>query len=80
MNRISRNQSRYVNFVSSNPGCCIADVDRACRHNPQAGHRWVYDGVSRLIHRGLLKAYRDGSRKMLYTPEAYAAMSASLAS
>ena len=73
-NRMSSNQARYICFVADHPGCCVADVNRRCRHNPQAGHKWVYDGVARLVRRGLLKARYSGNRKLLYTPEAYPVM------
>lgn len=53
--RISANQARYIAFVAANPGCSTADVDRACRWNSRAGHKWVYDGVNRLVRRGLVK-------------------------
>lgn len=59
-------QREYLHFVREHPGCCVADVDRACRYNPQAGHKWVYDGVSRLVRRCVLVAVKDGARKRLY--------------
>ncbi len=52
--QMSLNQHAYLAYVREHPGCCIADVDRACRVNPNAGHRWVYDGVDRLIRHGVL--------------------------
>jgi len=55
MARMSSNQTAYVRFVAANPGCSTADVDRACRWNPRAGHKWVYDGINRLLRRGLLR-------------------------
>ena len=68
--RISGHQARYIEYVEAHPGCSVADVDRACRCNPRAGHRWVYDGVSRLVRRGLLRAVRVGARKCLFVPGA----------
>lgn len=63
--RISRNQARYIAYVSTHPGCSIADVDRACRRNPRAGHKWVYDGVNRLIGRGIMLRAWIGGRTSL---------------
>jgi hypothetical protein len=65
--RMSIYQASYVEYVAANPGCCIADVDRACRMNPLAGHRWVYDGVARLRKRGILRSeIGPGGRVLLY--------------
>ena len=63
--RMSYNQRLYVEFVRQNPGCTIAAVNRACKHNPLAGHKWVYDGVARLVRRGILVATGSKSRKSL---------------
>ncbi len=63
---MSYNQSRYLEYVADHPGCCVADVDRACRRNPQAGHQWVYDGIARLIKQQALRAEFKGSRKTLF--------------
>ena len=52
--RVSFEQLAYLHFVRENPGCCISDVDRACRRNPSAGHYWIYASVRRLRRRGLL--------------------------
>lgn len=61
---ISPYQKNYLKFIKNNPGVSTADVNRACKVNPQAGHMWVYDGVKRLIRRGMLcrGELRDGSR------------------
>lgn len=64
---MSGNQACYVRYVTEHPGTSIAAVDRACRRNPQAGHKWVYDGVNRLIRRGVLRAERGGRAVKLYT-------------
>lgn len=64
--RISTNQSRYISYISANQGCSIADVDRACRRNPLAGHKWVYDGVNRLIRRGLVYRTYVSGRTVLW--------------
>jgi hypothetical protein len=66
--RMSANQRRYLEYVMEHQGCCIADVNAACRRNPQAGHRWVYDGVARLVKRGILLSERDGAKTRLFTP------------
>jgi hypothetical protein len=55
MNGMSHGQRAYVEYVRRHPGCCAADVDRACRWNPQAGHKWIYDSVGRLLRRGFLR-------------------------
>jgi len=64
--QMSNAQHIYARYVASHPGCTIADVDRACRRNPLAGHRWVYDGVHRLIRQGVLEDRRNGHRTSLY--------------
>lgn len=63
---ISQYQKNYLQFIQNNPGASTADVNRACKHNPKAGHKWVYDGVRRLIKRGFLRRgeLRDESRGM----------------
>lgn len=67
--QMSAAQHGYVAYVAAHPGCSIADVDRACRRNPQAGHKWVYDGVNRLVsHRVLRKEWHFG-RAALYVVE-----------
>jgi hypothetical protein len=43
-----------LQFVAKNPGCCIGDVDRACRRDGGAGHFWIYASIRRLRKRGLL--------------------------
>lgn len=63
---MSYHQKRYREYIDKHPGCCIADVVRACMINPRAGHRWVYDGVHRLIKRGIVKAERKRGRVYLY--------------
>jgi hypothetical protein len=63
--QMSAAQHAYAAYVAQHPGCCVAEVDRACRRNPRAGHRWVYDGVSRLIRHGVLAAHYRGNRKLL---------------
>jgi hypothetical protein len=52
--KTSQNQKTYLAYIWNNPGCSTADVVRACKRNPKAGHRWIYDSVDRLLHRGLL--------------------------
>lgn len=68
-NRISPNQRSYLEFIAraddTGREVCIADVDRACRRNPNAGHKWVYDGVGRLVRRGFVHVEQRGPRKIL---------------
>ena len=52
--RVSFAQLEYLQFVQRNPGCCIGDVDRACRRDRSAGHYWIYASIRRLRKRGLL--------------------------
>ena len=67
--RVSFAQMRYIQHVAANPGCCIADVHRACRRTAEAGHYWVYSSVRRLIRRGLLCATPGpGNRVTLRVP------------
>lgn len=56
-NNISTNQAAYLRFIAAHPGCTTADVDRACRYNARAGHKWVYDGVGRLMRRGFVQRF-----------------------
>ena len=65
MKRTSRNQKMYIEFIVRNPGCSISDVDRACRINRRAGHKWIYDSVNRLIRRRLVDRTYDGQRTVL---------------
>lgn len=67
--RASAAQRTYVQYIAAHPGCYVAEVDRACRRNPAAGHKWVYDGVSRLVRRGILRAEWRGPRKCLWVAE-----------
>lgn len=48
---------RAYSYIGANPGCCIADVDRACR-TARAGHRWMYASVGRLVKAGLVRRER----------------------
>jgi hypothetical protein len=64
--RMSGHQVRYLAYIEQHPGCSIADVDRACRQNPTAGHKWVYDGVGRLVTRGIVRREPGGNRWALY--------------
>lgn len=41
-------------FVQKNPGCCIGDVNRACRRDSTAGHYWIYASVRRFSVRNLV--------------------------
>lgn len=52
--RVSENQRSYLRFIADHPGTTKAAVGSACRRNPLAGHRHVYDGVTRLQRRGLV--------------------------
>lgn len=73
--QMSGHQERYVAFVRANPGCSVADVERACKANPQAGHKWVYDGVGRLIRQGVLRSARGaGNRCALFVTDAAEAL------
>lgn len=54
-NYTSGHQKRYLAFIAANPGCTAADVTRACKVNPNAGHAHIYDGIRRLIRRGYLR-------------------------
>lgn len=56
--QMSNHQHRYLNYVAANPGCSIADVVRACRWNPNAGKKWIYEGVHRLARQGVLRLVR----------------------
>ncbi len=67
--RLSIHQQRYINYVRDHPYCCAADINRHCKSNPQAGHRWVYNGVKRLVRRGLLIATCQGSKVLLRLPD-----------
>ena len=64
--QMSGHQRRYADFIAANPGCSIADIDRACRVNRQAGHKWVYDGVNRLVARGVITKQRATNKTKLY--------------
>ena len=67
--RVSFRQADYLAYVLGHAGCCVADVDRACRQNSCAGHTWVYASVRRLVRRGLLLASPGpGNRVMLRVP------------
>jgi hypothetical protein len=66
MPRLSAHQRRYIAYVQANPGCSIADVARACKLNPQAGHKWVYDGVGRLLRRGVLVDRSPNTQRGVY--------------
>ena len=64
-NRISSNQAVYLSYIHNNPGCSTADVVRACKWNPRAGHKWIYDSVTRLYRRGFVEyvEVREASRR-----------------
>lgn len=47
-------QESYLKYVKDNPGCCIADVYRACTVRPGTGYGRIHAGVQRLLNRGLL--------------------------
>ena len=67
--RVSFAQLEYLQFVAKNPGCCIADVDRACRVDSTAGHFWIYASIRRLRKRGLLYSEPGpGGRVILRLP------------
>jgi hypothetical protein len=67
--RVSFAQMEYLQYVGAHPGCCVADVDRACRHDRNAGHYWVYASVRRLVRRGLLSSEPEpGGRVVLRLP------------
>lgn len=68
--RVSINQQNYLAYIAAHPGCCTMDVVRACRYNPQAGHKWIYDGVRRLIRRGFLRTEQGkGNRAALFVAQ-----------
>lgn len=70
MKRMSHYQKAYVEYISKHPGCSKADVDRACRVNPMAGHCHVYDGVTRLVRRGIIIQQKgEGNRCALYVAD-----------
>lgn len=52
--QMSEHQERYIDFIKEYPGCSMADVTRACKSNPNAGHKWVYDGIHRLELQGMV--------------------------
>lgn len=65
--RLSSYQQSYIRYIESHPGCSIADVVRACRVNPYAGHKWVYDGVQRLMNHAIVDGLPGrGNRYALY--------------
>ena len=66
--KLSANQHAIVAYIHDNPGCSKADVDRAVRRNPHAGHRHVYDSINRLIRRGIVED-RGSNRCQLYLPQ-----------
>jgi len=67
--RVSFAQLEYLQFVAQHPGCCIADVDRACRRDRTAGHFWIYASIRRLRKRGLLYSEPGpGGRVILRLP------------
>ena len=59
-------QHDYLRYIAAHPGCCAAEVDRACRCNPVAGHRWVYEGIRRLAENGALLREKAGAKFLLY--------------
>ncbi len=66
--QMSGNQIAYLAYISDHPGCCIMDVVRACKRNPDAGHIWIYDGVHRLERQGVVRIeYRSDGRTKLYS-------------
>lgn len=54
-----------LEYIKQHPGCCTAEVDRACR-TARGGHKWMYETVGRLIARRLVKTERQGSRANLF--------------
>ena len=67
---LSHHQRCYVDYIRANPGCSMADVCRACKVNPRAGHKWIYDGLTRLIRRGIVytqPSLTDRRRRRLFT-------------
>lgn len=54
-------QRAYVEYVRAHPGCCVADVARAV-HAGRLTAKRVYDGVSRLRRRGILRAEQPSPR------------------
>jgi predicted transcriptional regulator len=52
-------------YIASHPGCCTAEVDRACR-TARGGHKWMYEVVGRLIRRGLVRTVANGARADLF--------------
>jgi predicted transcriptional regulator len=52
-------------YICRNPGCCTAEIDRACR-TARGGHRWMYFTVERLIIRRLVRTAPNGTRADLY--------------
>lgn len=65
----SRNQKRYLSYIRNNPGCSIADINRNCKINHLAGHRWIYDSVNRLIKRKLVNKTWVGGKTSLTIKE-----------
>lgn len=67
--RLSRNQRTYLDYISRNPGCSIAEIVRSCKRNPLAGHKWIYDSVHRLEYRGIVRIEGGGRyRTRCYLP------------
>ncbi len=64
----SHYQKSYLSYIENNPGCSIADVVRACKVNPRAGHCYIYDGVNRLVKRGMIKkTWKNGKTSLTIT-------------
>jgi hypothetical protein len=64
--QMSAAQQSYIQYILENGGCSKADVDKACRQNPMAGHKWVYDGISRLQQQGYVQDLGKTNRTELY--------------
>ena len=52
--QMSKHQETYVDYILAHPGCAKMDVNNACKINCLAGHKWVYDGINRLIAQGIV--------------------------
>jgi len=54
-----------LGYIKLHPGCCTAEVDRACR-TARGGHKWMYEVVGRLIARKLVRTEAAGNRANLF--------------
>lgn len=61
MSRVGRAMRAALRYVAAHPGCCAAEVDRACR-TARGGHQWMYAAIVRCARAGYLTRTRAGRR------------------